>query len=343
MDNNNDPNEAYQDIELNTNNGDNVNNENSNNFESFYILNNDIFNIIITPPNYNLFDNFYNLNNQNNSESTNNNTNNNINTEINISENQNNSENTNNNINTEINITENQNNSENTINNSYNLDELNNNINLIEQEIENKTEITMKEGIENMFSVSEDLIDLFNNFYLQVLQYNDINNDENSNIDIIIRSTILLIINRTLLPISDIVSVILNYSLISNNYLFVNNYDRVYEICREEVKKFLRISLRYVIIRNMINSINREESMEDVKLVMKEEEIEKIGIIKYIEKSDKENCSICLEDFKNNEECRELKCKHLYHVNCIDNWLLRHSYKCPCCREGAGTYYANYE
>ena len=43
-----------------------------------------------------------------------------------------------------------------------------------------------------------------------------------------------------------------------------------------------------------------------------------------------ENCTICLEGF-NNEKVRELPCKHCFHRECADKWLLK-SRKCPTCQ-----------
>ncbi|KAD6453597.1 hypothetical protein E3N88_08302 [Mikania micrantha] len=45
------------------------------------------------------------------------------------------------------------------------------------------------------------------------------------------------------------------------------------------------------------------------------------------------NCVICLENFKNKEEGRELPiCKHVFHIKCIDEWLIRQG-SCPICRQ----------
>ncbi|OQR86038.1 hypothetical protein THRCLA_10583 [Thraustotheca clavata] len=41
-------------------------------------------------------------------------------------------------------------------------------------------------------------------------------------------------------------------------------------------------------------------------------------------------CSICLHDFNQDEELRVLRCLHIFHSGCIDQWLLSHS-KCPIC------------
>ena len=45
---------------------------------------------------------------------------------------------------------------------------------------------------------------------------------------------------------------------------------------------------------------------------------------------DKE-CTICLEDFNENEILYELICKHHYHKDCIDDWLSKKN-TCPLCR-----------
>lgn len=49
------------------------------------------------------------------------------------------------------------------------------------------------------------------------------------------------------------------------------------------------------------------------------------------EKDCTERCVICLSNFELNEELRELKCNHKFHVKCIDEWLMN-STLCPVCR-----------
>ncbi|KAG5570250.1 hypothetical protein H5410_060016 [Solanum commersonii] len=44
-------------------------------------------------------------------------------------------------------------------------------------------------------------------------------------------------------------------------------------------------------------------------------------------------CAICLQDFKDGDSTRVLpSCKHSFHTQCIDEWLIRHG-SCPICRE----------
>ncbi len=43
-------------------------------------------------------------------------------------------------------------------------------------------------------------------------------------------------------------------------------------------------------------------------------------------------CAICLQDFTNDDMCRELYCLHLFHETCIDIWIILHQ-TCPVCRK----------
>lgn len=44
------------------------------------------------------------------------------------------------------------------------------------------------------------------------------------------------------------------------------------------------------------------------------------------------SCPICLEDFTDKEEIRELPCLHIYHPECIDPFLKTRSSLCPMCK-----------
>ncbi|KAK6159881.1 hypothetical protein DH2020_003262 [Rehmannia glutinosa] len=48
--------------------------------------------------------------------------------------------------------------------------------------------------------------------------------------------------------------------------------------------------------------------------------------------SSKENCAICLEEYKDGETRAEISaCKHRFHAGCIKTWLKEHD-NCPFCR-----------
>ena len=41
-------------------------------------------------------------------------------------------------------------------------------------------------------------------------------------------------------------------------------------------------------------------------------------------------CIICLEDMKFNEDLILVKCSHIYHKECLEKWMVRRSV-CPLC------------
>ncbi|XP_072925045.1 RING finger protein 11-like isoform X2 [Hemitrygon akajei] len=43
-------------------------------------------------------------------------------------------------------------------------------------------------------------------------------------------------------------------------------------------------------------------------------------------------CVICMMDFEYGDPIRFLPCMHIYHMECIDEWLMR-SFTCPSCME----------
>ncbi|XP_052789448.1 uncharacterized protein LOC128223960 isoform X2 [Mya arenaria] len=48
----------------------------------------------------------------------------------------------------------------------------------------------------------------------------------------------------------------------------------------------------------------------------------------------KTDCLVCMEEFQAGERLKTLPCCHLYHVDCIDEWLRRNAV-CPICRQPA--------
>jgi hypothetical protein len=48
-----------------------------------------------------------------------------------------------------------------------------------------------------------------------------------------------------------------------------------------------------------------------------------------------DTCSVCIDKFVSDDICRELKCSHLFHKDCIDHWL-SDNISCPVCRTECG-------
>jgi E3 ubiquitin-protein ligase Arkadia len=49
------------------------------------------------------------------------------------------------------------------------------------------------------------------------------------------------------------------------------------------------------------------------------------------EEANVEKCTICLSEFEFSEDVRRLPCMHLFHLECVDTWLLM-NHRCPNCR-----------
>ena len=98
-------------------------------------------------------------------------------------------------------------------------------------------------------------------------------------------------------------------------------------------------SILFSLINEILGSIPQQQ-MESVKLVVPQEELDKINIIKYnsIENEKDDKCLICQDCFIETDDVRDIKCKHLFHCHCLDPWLLDNSYKCPTCREPIAEY-----
>lgn len=48
-------------------------------------------------------------------------------------------------------------------------------------------------------------------------------------------------------------------------------------------------------------------------------------------KANSQKSVFCLEVIKEKENIRELKCRHLYHKACFDQWFVRGKNRCPLC------------
>jgi hypothetical protein len=66
---------------------------------------------------------------------------------------------------------------------------------------------------------------------------------------------------------------------------------------------------------------------QDILNELPETEIEDVNKLD----QEKRNCIICLEDFKNGDKAIILPCIHLFHTECIKNWLKTQN-TCPICK-----------
>lgn len=51
-----------------------------------------------------------------------------------------------------------------------------------------------------------------------------------------------------------------------------------------------------------------------------------------MKENDRHDCSICYENYNEGEFLKRLKCSHLYHSDCVDEWLTMKN-ECPICKK----------
>jgi len=207
-------------------------------------------------------------------------------------------------------------------------------------EITERVNILMVEASSKLFTIPEELISIIETSYLGNMQYTD----ELSNL---IKYTIRTVFRDTpQYQFSDVIAAILTYSLSPINVVFNDNYTLVYEILVDEIKRLISRSYTFAILSDMIMNSSHANQMDNVKLTVKPEIIEGITRKKFKEyesniKEINTKCTVCQACFEGEDDTRILNCNHVYHTDCIDNWLSNYNYLCPCCRKPAAEHFAN--
>ena len=75
------------------------------------------------------------------------------------------------------------------------------------------------------------------------------------------------------------------------------------------------------------NNITTQDILDTNTIIKKYNELDNNIKEKY------KTCTFCLDDYNNDSNIRQLKCEHLFHINCIDPWVLNEDFKCPVCRD----------
>tara|TARA_Y100000814_G_scaffold274926_1_gene233961 strand:- start:192 stop:581 length:390 start_codon:yes stop_codon:yes gene_type:complete len=89
-------------------------------------------------------------------------------------------------------------------------------------------------------------------------------------------------------------------------------------ICKEIINPPINDTIQQV--ENPTMNSNLTESLNDITL---------ISNIKCLIKGE---CPICIEDFKENDELYKLRCGHIFHTECIEEWININRI-CPNCRD----------
>lgn len=91
-----------------------------------------------------------------------------------------------------------------------------------------------------------------------------------------------------------------------------------------------------ILLDNTLNvSDYFNDNLEDVKVTLTQDDFNKLNEIK-VSKENYENykreCNICMDDYKIDDLVIEVPCKHVFHKECIENWLCKEKISCPICR-----------
>eukprot|EP01080_Neovahlkampfia_damariscottae_P012000 gene12000-5400_t len=78
-------------------------------------------------------------------------------------------------------------------------------------------------------------------------------------------------------------------------------------------------------LQERLGSVPKGAKKEDIENTTSQFKLRKLF-------KDQDTCVICYEEFKIGESVRKLPCLHLFHSNCIDEWL-QQSRNCPLCKK----------
>ena len=121
------------------------------------------------------------------------------------------------------------------------------------------------------------------------------------------------------------------YIYIIHNIILMNNTYFIH------LKKDLLTSndTSYENLLNLIkNNIDNEEEImiDNIKILDKDKNIDIDLIGKTLKNTEIINCSLCNKRIKMNSKYKILDCNDIFHIKCINNYLLKSEYKtCPCC------------
>ena len=157
---------------------------------------------------------------------------------------------------------------------------------------------------------------------------NDNNNNRNNNNDD------FGIINGFLGMLGQGMEFSINHQRQRNNNRNINRNNRSYENRNNQNFNFNR---RYnpnfnrrLNFNDNIFSFNIDRNRNDGKHALNNFNEIVIEDINKLEEGNK-RCSICLEEFSNNEKVTSLPCIHFFHTPCIKNWIKRQN-TCPVCK-----------
>ena len=124
--------------------------------------------------------------------------------------------------------------------------------------------------------------------------------------------------------------IIQQFDFIGPNNRYGNNVNRIHPIPRNNERNLMAISKIDKMTYEEL--LELEKKMGKVSQGLSQEQINQLLFEIYKESNNKEDniCTICKTNFENGEKIRRLGCNHIFHMDCIDPWLLEKK-NCPIC------------
>lgn len=187
---------------------------------------------------------------------------------------------------------------------------------LQEKEIENKTVQLELDSKTKKLSELEALTSKVTNTINEITSYNSNLRKEVDRLETAIASKKRLLQNQNRLVISREVleNYLLSIMMQMREESEANNYPNPDNMTYEEL-------------------LELEEKIGSVSKGLSKEKINSIQVVKF-RKNDypEDKCIVCQYEFKEWEKVKLLKCKHCFHPECIDQWLMNQKV-CPFCKE----------
>ena len=87
---------------------------------------------------------------------------------------------------------------------------------------------------------------------------------------------------------------------------------------------------------NMQDMLGNIDDLQDIKVTLSKSDFNKLEKIQLNNKNLidflNSQCNICMEEYKIDDHITKLKCRHLFHKECIKDWLCKEKISCPVCR-----------
>ena len=156
------------------------------------------------------------------------------------------------------------------------------------------------------------------------------NNTDHYTGDIINPSLFLNILNNTHTIDNDITP---EDNLILDNNPFINIFNTMLNIPMTDHFDDLNVPVTFEWVHPVGQSYVDVKSVATDTILNNNTKLLLFNELDDINKNRYKACSICIDDYEQNDTIRQLSCSHVFHKDCIDPWLLKESYKCPLCRD----------